>query len=443
MAAGSELSTEPIPLKSEEDLPSRTPPIIEIGPDFLGTGNIPEGFELPTGAVWTPSLWVFGDYRTAINYFDNGVDDPSLEWANRLDLFANLQLSGTERLLFGVSPLRDDTEFNSYIWKPDSNDGYQDTFSFDVTALFFEGEFGEIFPNLDPEDTGSLDYGFSVGRQQVFFEEGLMFNDNIDSVGITRDTVIIPDLSIDTRITAMFGWDEINRGNNVEDEDALMFGLFTETDFRSSTTNLDVAYVTSSESGGGDGLYGGIGAVQRIGLWNTAFRGNFSVSLEDERPLALGEASLPVDDGGLLFAEISRTLPYSEDVVYGNFFWGIEEYTSAARDELTGGPLGRVGLLFAAVGLGNYGAPLSNQAQNATGGSLGYQLFFNEARTQLVFEVGGRVGTDDNLTSDGAIGARFQQAIGNRVVFQIDAFGALQEDRDDGVGARGEILVRF
>ena len=58
---------------SEEDLPERTPPIVEIGPAFLGTGNIPKGIELPTGAIWTPLLWVFGDYWTALNYFDNGT----------------------------------------------------------------------------------------------------------------------------------------------------------------------------------------------------------------------------------------------------------------------------------------------------------------------------------------------------------------------------------
>ena len=55
-AAGAEssaLSDEPIPLKTEEELPERTPPLIEIGPDFLGTGNIPPGIELPTGAELT------------------------------------------------------------------------------------------------------------------------------------------------------------------------------------------------------------------------------------------------------------------------------------------------------------------------------------------------------------------------------------------------------
>jgi hypothetical protein len=434
-AAGSALSEEPIPLKDPEELPSRTPPIIEIGPDCLGTGNMPRGIELPGGAVWTPSLWVFGDYRSGINYFDNGQDDEVLEWANRLDLFANLQLSGTERILLGMSPLRSNSSFSGYTFEPDDRDGFDNSLNADITTLFFEGEFGELFPNLDPEDTGSFDYGFAVGRQLIFFQEGMMFNDTIDSIGITRDTVIIPNTSVDTRLTALFGWDQIHRDDNQEDNDSFVVGLFSETDFRKSTTNLDVAYVISDESGGDDGLYVGASATQRIGLWNTSFRANASIAMEDE--------SDAVSTGGLLFGEISKTLPYSEDVIYGNAFWGIDEYSSAARDDTAGGPLGRVGILFAAVGLGNYGAALSNRADDVAGGALGYQVFFNHNRTQLVFEVGGRKGTTSRIDDAAAIGARFQQAIGDRFVFQVDGFAALQEDRDEGLGLRAELLVRF
>jgi hypothetical protein len=435
-AAGSELSDEPIPMKSEEELPARTPPIIEIGPNFLGTGTIPEAIELPTGAVWTPALWIFGDYRTAINYFDNGEAPYVMEWANRLDLFANLQLSGTERILFGVQPLHDGRDFSGTIWKPDDRDGRVNGLNLDVATFFFEGEFGEIFPNLDPEDTGNFDYGFSVGRQSIFFQEGMMFNDTMDSIGVTRDTVFIPNASVDTRITALFGFHDVNRNDNEHDHDAYVLGLFTETDFRATTTNLDIAYVISDDDDdGGDGFYAGASATQRIGHWNTSFRGNLSVAVDEDSPA--------VSTGGLLFAEVSRTLPRSDNVVYGNGFWAIDEYASAARDKLAGGPLGRVGLLFAAVGLGNYGAPLSNRSEKVLGGSLGHQWFFNDHRTQVVLEVGGRKATSSETFDAAAIGVRFQQAIGRRVIFRIDGFTAAQEDRDEGFGARSELLVRF
>lgn len=436
-ATDSALSDKPIPLKTPEELPGRTPPILEIGPDFLGAGNIPDGIELPTGAVWTPALWVFGSYRTAFNYFDDGSkgNNEVAEWANRLDLFFNLHLSGTERVLLGLQPLHRNDNFSGYIFKPDRNDGFENALNGNIKTLFFEGDFGEIFPNLDPKDQGSFDLGFAVGRQPIFFEDGIMFNDTIDAVGLTRDTVMFRDLSVDTRITGLFGWDNVNRDDNRRDANAMVFGLFTETDLRPATTNLDFAYVRSTSREDGDGAYLGVGSTQRIGLLNTTLRANGSLAVDKE--------SDAVSDGALLSAEVSTTPFGTEDVAYGNFFVGIKKYSSAARDELAGGPLGQVGLLFAAVGLGNYGAPLSNRADNVAGGSLGYQKFWNQARTQVVLEVGGRKGTKAGIDDAGAIGGRFQQAIGDRVIWRVDSFARWVEDLNEGFGARTELQVRF
>lgn len=434
-AESSEFSDEPIPMKTEEELPERTPPIIEIGPDFLGTGNIPEGIELPTGAVWTPALWVFGSYRTALQYFDSGSGAEQQEWANRLDLFANLHLTPTERLLFGVSPLRDQGQFTGCARKPDDRDCEQHA-NFDVTTLFFEGEFGEIFPDLDPSDSRSLDVGFSIGRQQLFFQEGMMVNDTVDGIGITRDNIILPDI-VDIRVTGFWGWDNIERDDNRTDEEAQLFGLFTEADFRRTTTNLDMIYVASDgdDGAGGDSFHVGGSAIQRFGLYNTAFRINQSFGLDND--------DNETDDGTLIFAETSTTPPYTHDVAYLNGFWGIDNYSSAARDPTAGGPLGRVGILFAAVGLGNYGAALGNRADDSVGAAVGYQKFFNNQRTQVVFELGGRKETAGADSGAVAIGTRIQQAIGSRLVLQVDGFAAANENSADGIGLRTELLVRF
>lgn len=433
--SGSALSTEPIPMKRKEEFPERTPPIIETQP-FLGTGNIDPGIILPTGAAWQPALWVFGDSRTAVQYFDSGPGPENQEVVTRLDLFFNAQMTATERLLLGFSPLRRDTKFTGYRREPGESEFFSE-FNLDVTTLFFEGEFGEIFPNLDPRDTGALDVGFSVGRQPLLIQEGMMINDTLDSFGVTRDTIVLPGLAPDMRLTALFGWSNLHRDNNIEDDDAYLLGLFSETDFRMSTVNLDFAYVTSDndEGGGGDGAYVGLAAIQRIGLINTAFRVNSSIAIEGE--------GRRVDDGTLLFAELSTTPPHGDDLVYVNAFWGIDNFSSAARDPTTGGPLGRVGILFAAVGLGSYGSALSNRADEVAGGAIGYQKFFNDERTQVVVEIGGRRGTGGDEDSAVAIGTRVQQAVGRRVVLQLDGFLASNIGREDGAGLRGEVLVRF
>src|SRR5882724_3792521 len=68
-ASSSRFSDKPAPLM-KEGFPERPPPLIEWGDRFLGPGNLQRGFTLPTGANWTPSLWVYGDFRTAVQTFD-------------------------------------------------------------------------------------------------------------------------------------------------------------------------------------------------------------------------------------------------------------------------------------------------------------------------------------------------------------------------------------
>ncbi|WP_070987692.1 hypothetical protein [Halofilum ochraceum] len=441
-AAGSALSEEPIPMATEEELPERTAPPVEIGPHFLGTGNLPQGIELPTGAVWNPAFWVYGDFRTALNYYDDGVNDPIGEWANRLDLYGNLHLSGTERLLIGISPLNDDGTFSGYTFEPDRDEGTINETNSDITRFFFEGELVEIFPRLDPGDRGLFDIGFAIGRQPLLFQEGIMINDSeVDGVGITRDTIIIPGLSVDTRATLFFGWNGVNRDNNVEDDEAELLGLFVEGDWGASTVQIDAAYVDSENAAGvdRDSFHFGVGSTQRVALFgrtvNTAVRLNTSEALDRETPAA--------SDGTLLFGEFNIIPHGTNDVVYLNAFWGEDRYSSALRDETAGGPLGQTGILFAAVGLGRYGAALSNQADNVAGASIGRQFFWDGERKQVILEAGGRAGTEDGTQDQAAVGARYQQALGRRFVFRLDGFVSTQEEADDGAGLRTELQVRF
>ena len=430
------LSDEPIPYKGDA-LPARARPLFEIGPALLGTGPLDPGIELPTGAVWQPALWVFGQYRTAVDVYKNGDDTEVQEWANRLDLFANLRLSGTERVLVGFSPLRDGDRFSGYHRRPESRRGFDDEFSGEPTALFFEGELGEIFPDADPFDAGGLDLGFTVGRQQLLFQEGLLINDTVDAVALTRDTIITKGLSVDTRLTGLYGWGNIHRSDNRRDDAAELFGVFSETDLQRSTVAIDAIYVTGGNDAGAgtDGLFLGVGSTQRFGKLNTAFRLAQSVALDD--------GSAAVDTGTLLLAELSADPLGNNDVLYANGAWAAGRFTSAARDPTAGGPLGPVGILFASAGLGDYGTALNNRADDVVAGAVGYQMFFNEERTQVVTEIGGRVATDRSERDAVAVGLRLQQAIGERYVVQADGFVSREEARDIGYGARTEFLVRF
>ena len=429
-------SDEPAPMRIG-DVPDRPRPILELGDPFLGTGPIGKGFTIPTGALWQPALLVFGQHRSAIQSFNNG-SETFTEWVNRLDLFANLQLSGTERLLVGLRPLDDGGEFTGYFFEPNGarQHGWDDGANGDITHLFFEGDFGQLFPGLDPKDTGQLDLGFSVGRQPLFYQEGLLINDRVDAVGITKNN-IFPEGVSNLQVTLLYGWNEVNRGDNVEDPDAHLFGFFAEADTSVSTINFDAVYVYDGglRRDNTDALFFAGSAVQRLGKLNTSLRALTSIPLNEE--------SSAVGQGELLFAELSYTPAHSEDILYCNGFWGIDQFSSAARGPDAGGPLGRTGLLFAAVELGRYGAPLGNGAQNAVGGSLGYQHFFHEKRSQIVVEAGYRSDTNDTDRAAVAIASRFETAIGRNNILRLDAFLTGRENSGPASGARVEWLIKF
>lgn len=430
-ASGSALREEPIPLQIE-DMPERPAPILNLGAPFLDTGVLSQGLELPTGAVWNPSLLVFGTMRSALQSFDDGNERYS-EWANRLDLFAQLRLSGTERILLGLRPLDRGRGRNSgYYFEPDNANQHhwEDDINRDVDTLFFEGDFGEIFPNLDNKDLRPLDIGFTVGRQPIFKQEGMLINDKIDAVGVVRNSISVPGAS-NLRVSALSAWNHVGRNNNMNDDSANMYGVFGELDTPLSTIDVDVVYINADQ----DGWYGGISGIQRFGRLNTSLRALFSN--------ADGPDTAVASDGYLLFGEFSLSPHGTDDNAYVNAFWAIDNFSSASRDRDTGGPLGRVGVLFAAVGMGRYGAPLGNRTNESYGGSVGYQMFL-QGRRQLIFEVGGRDGAKSDFNNDAvAAGARFQQAVGRRVVLRLDAFAG---DRDEGgttYGGRTEVLVKF
>ena len=494
----SRISDEYVPLLVDGAL-SRPKPILELGTPFLGSGHIRPGFTMPGGAVWQPSFLLFGSYRTALSVTDND-ELTQTQWANRLDVFGNLYLSGTERVVFGIRPMDQTVDgvqrFTGYTeLSPDPFEasGWDNELNFNwdtVTHLFFEGDFQELFPSLDVEDRHALDFGFSVGRQPINFQEGLLINDFIDALGITRNN-LKPSGTANLRITGLWAWNQINRNTpttplatrNLEAEQSWLLGVFTETDFRATTMAIDAIYVrggsfllpvsavpvvsgTENAVPGAteiavpatDGIYLGFSLVQRIKTINTALRVVGSAPVGEETPaddsLELGN---PASAGAVIFSEISWTPHHGHNLFYLNSFWAIDEYRAAALDPLIPGPLARTGILFSGVGLGNYAAALSPTADEAVGAVFGHQMFFAHGRQQLLLEGGGRYSTrtcaDDESGCPAqalAAGARYQIAAGRRSVFVIDGYVAYDELRGTRMqdnllrlGSRVELLIKF
>jgi hypothetical protein len=425
-------------------VPDRPPLLLEWGEPFLDAGPLKPGLVTPWGAVWRPAFWVFGEYRSAVQYADYDAK-PVAEWANRLDLFGQLNLSGTERVLLGMRPLDEELRNKRRFSSLDFRDGDSiDGFNSQIQTLFFEGDFGEVFPNLDPFDTRHLDYGFSVGRMPLLAQQGLLINeDRLDAITVTRNTLFTKRI-LNLRMTGVYAWDSIHRNSpdlgvpNTEDNGSQLFALLTESDFAKSTVNADIVYV-QSDTPASDLVAFGLSGIQRIqGYYNTY---NTSLHLLGSFPTN-GESSF-AQQGELLFAQTSWTPHHYEDLIYLNAFLAIDQFTSPARGPLTGGPLGQTGLLFSAPGIGRVGAPINVQANDTAGASLGYQYFFDETRQQIVWEFGGQKDTDSTNRGALATGMRYQRAIGCHWIALVDATVGKRESANVGTSLRFEARAKF
>ena len=472
--SGSRLSDEYIPLQLDS-FPQRPKPLLELGPRFLDTGRIGPGFSVPGGAVWRPSFLVFGTLRSGVGRFNNGTG-ATAEWANRLDLFGNLALTGSERVVFGLRPLdrmgaAGRPLFSGY----SAADGFRHQAYLDwdaVSHLFFEGDLGELLPALDPDDRRGLDLGLSIGRQPISFQEGLLVDDFIDAAGFTRNSVRPGGVS-NLRFTGLYGWNQIHRpgghrplAGEAPGSGARLFGAFTEVDWRVLTGALDVIYLRGAGAGSpmegvGDGLHAGASIAGRpgSGAVYAALRLLASVPLGSESSGAgAADPGIRADRGALFFSEVSWTPHHTDNFVYASGFYAAGEYRPAALDPRIPGPLTRVGILFAGPDLGSAPGALSPRSENAAGGAIGHQMFFAGKRRQLLVEGGARYSTIGCGEGSAACephalagGLRYQVAVGRRGVLVFDVFAArdLLRRALEGaggrfrLGGRAEVQIRF
>ena len=449
--------------------------MLELGPRFLDTGRIGPGFSVPGGAVWRPSFLVFGTLRSGVGRFDDGTG-ATAEWANRLDLFGNLALTGSERVVFGLRPLdRMGADGRPLFSGYTAADGFQHQAYLDwdaVTHLFFEGDLGELLPALDPDDRRGLDLGLSIGRQPISFQEGLLVDDFIDAAGFTRNSVRPGGVS-NLRFTGLYGWNQIHRpeGNRplageAPGSGARLFGAFTEVDWRVLTGALDVIYLRGGGAGSpmegvGDGLHAGASIAGRpgSGAVYAALRLLASVPLGSESSGAgAADPGIQTNRGALFFSEVSWTPHHTDNFFYASGFYAAGEYRPAALDPRIPGPLTRVGILFAGPDLGSAPGALSPRSENAAGGAIGHQMFFAGKRRQLLVEGGARYSTIGCGEGSAACephalagGLRYQVAVGRRGVLVFDVFAArdLLRRALEGaggrfrLGGRAEVQIRF
>ncbi len=428
---GPGLPEEPIPLA---ELPERPRPLIELGEQYLAPSSIAAGWTLPTGAVWQPSFLAWGIARSAIQA-ETGKGLDRLQWANRLELFGQLALTPTERFVVSLEPFQGGSEYTGYRFGVGGAEG-EFVNGFDVTpdTLFFEGDFGELFPILDRRVVWPLDLGFMVGRVPVVFQDGFLIDDRMTAFGLVQNSILARGTS-NLRISLITAWDGVHRGDNSPGGDSWLTGLFAEFDRAATTWAVDAVFVEGDEEA--NGVFGGLSGIRRVaGRWNLSSRLLGSHRIGNR----VGDE---VENGLLGVVGVSFAPRRTHDVAYLNAVVSLGHYTPAARAADRGGPLGRLGILFEAPGLGSIGSALASDADRVFAAALGIQLFFDHGRTQVVLEVAGRGRFESSRDRATGAGVRVERALGRRVVLRFDGYGGIRRGEGGFVGGRSEIVLKF
>ncbi len=480
-----DLSETPIPFLKSEDLPPRVGALIEIGRGINEVGELEPGIELPTGAVWQPAFWGYGSLRMHALATDGNLRIPagsgsgeSAEVAARLDLFGNLQLSGTERVHMHVRPLDGDGMFTGRTLEPES-DGHKVT-DFEIETLFFEGDFGEMFPRIDPEDRMQLDLGVGIGKFPVEFQNGYLIRDEIASFGLSKTNVQFPG-SAGLRVLGIWGFDNINEANGGNDQRSTKLALLSvEGDFPWGLLELDVGK-TFGDRIRGDQVNAGIGWTHHFAGNNFSIHANYSQhgnqlvrqAQTEERvstvagamvtsivttaaPVNVRPNGQPKDyDGGLVVASYSTEVTPAHDILYASGYWAQGDFARLASNGTP--PLGPVGLSFAGVGMGSYRPALWPRPLDSFGYAVGAQFFFDDEFGNLAVEFAQRHDLEDGdefgETGGSAITMRYQQKFANRFLLQVDAYRAWlkgraagfqdRDDDDDSAALRVELRMNF
>ena len=415
-------------------------PLLEIGKPWYQLGQLPEnqfwlGFHNPV----SPQLLLFGDSRwVAASNRANG--DSETQIAAEINLFFNLQLTGTERFHMFMAPL--DNGVKNYRYLLDE-DRFDEELDFDIDFGYFEGDLGAIVGGMVGE-TMPFDLPFAIGVMPLLVQNGIWMEDAFLGVAATIPARNSPAFDISNMdITFFAGFDEIiSPAFEFEDDAAKMVGVMGFFEANNGYWEIDYAFLEDRTSR--DRSY------HNIGLAFTRRYGRF-VSNSTRVIINAGQSNLGgpnTADGVLLLSENSLiTAAPSTVVPYFNLFAGFDRPQSAARNAAAGGILRNTGILFESDGVTNF-PTLDATANNTYGLAAGLNLLPNDFSQQLVVEAAMLGVMGDRATRNAAgdqygVGVRYQLPLNNAMIFRMDAMAGFLRNEDDVNGVRMELRHKF
>jgi len=369
------------------------------GGDFLGTLN-------PTFS----EFYVYGDWRTAVAFNDNGdVDDAP---NNDLDRKCELQLDGN------------------------------------LDSLFFEGDAAALYSGFSGEYS-KHDIPFAVGFMPLLFQNGIWVEDAFVGAAIAIPALSSRSLDISNMDFSFFvGVDKVtnpafkDNDNLNADHSVNIYGAAAFVEATGGYWEAGIARL-DGDDGFKDESYNSatLAYSQRYGAWlSNSVRAIYSFGQDRDEGLQ------DTADGVIFFMENSliTSLP-STLVPYANFFVGLDRPQAAARVD---GLLKNTGINFETDALTGF-PKLNDTGQNSYGGAIGVSYLFGldrqlvvEGATNQAFE--GDVEPGRALVGDEyALGVRYQFNLDEKWILRTDAMHGWRTQVENLRGARMEIRRKF
>jgi hypothetical protein len=426
----------------------RVDPLIELFRPIYQAGPFEQGDEsLGSKNLIFPGLTVFGDWRTAVAYNDNGGGEIG-QIATRLNLDIDLKITGTERIHAFIRPIDRGGEFTKYEFSGGDADNEKFILDGNIETLFFEGDIGSIWSGIS-DSHATFDWPIAFGLTPLLFQNGVWLEDAFVGGATTLAAKSSPLLDITNMdITVFAGINKVTtpaikeKDGALNDDDLRIFGITTFIDRMEAYWEAGYGVIDGDDEFDDLGYHSlTLAHTKRYGGWlSNSLRAVWTFGQDPSNN------TQQTADGIMLIAENSliTSLP-STFVPYFNVWAGFDRPQPLADDT---GLLKNVGINFETDGLTGF-PKLDDTGHDTFGGAIGISYLFNLDR-QLVIEAAtvqimgsdnevGRAAINDQY----ALGVRYQHPITPAWIVRADAMYGLLKDADDISGARIEFRRKF
>ncbi|EMI22484.1 signal peptide protein [Rhodopirellula maiorica SM1] len=431
---------EQLPYDAKADVPTQYP-LVQWGRQWYGDGITPKGIDCfgPTNLV-RPKFYLYGDYRTGIASGRNAAGRTD-NWASRLNLDMDLQLTDTDRLHGFVGPLDKNNQFTR--WEKVGDDiKYRSEFDLTPVTGFYEGDLG-VLMGASQSRTSPFELPFTIGLVPLLFQNGIWMEDAVTGAAFalpSGHSRLLNWSNFDATFFAIV--DQINSAAFGSDEHAAQaFGTAWFIEAYDGYIETGYAYVRDRNQS--ERSYHNITASFTRRYFDR-ISNSVRVIVNSGQDLAKDDRTA---DGALLLVENSWiTANPLTFVPYANFFYGWNRPQSVARAGGSGGILRNTGINFESDGLNGF-ATLDPTAADTAGGAVGVDLIADDLGHQWLLElayVSPHGNGNPAVPADQfAAGTRYQMPLTNATLLRFDLMYGWRGELEDVYGTRMEYRWKF